>query len=332
MNTKIALSSIFLVASVLFLFQCAEKGHFATLESLKVPVPEDNLMDARKIALGKTLFFDKRLSQDESVSCATCHIPEKAFTDGKTFPDGVKGRKATRNAPTLLNIAYSPRFMFDGEVNTLEKQVLVPIQEHNEMGMDMRTLISKLRTIPFYVEEAKAVFNREFDPFTLTRSIAAYERTLVAMDSPFDRFYYRGDKNALSKEAKAGWKLFSKSYCIKCHSLPFFTTHQTENNGLTTLKDQDKGRFRIKGDTTDIGKFKVPTLRNIGLTAPYMHDGRFATLDEVLDHYQRGATGEKIYGKNPIILPFVLSEKERNNLKAFLLSLTEADLGTKFRE
>lgn len=288
-------------------------------------------MDERKIALGKALFFDKRLSLDESVSCATCHVPELAFTDGKKFPDGVLGRKANRNAPTLLNIAFSPTFMFDGEVNTLEKQVIVPIQEHNEMGMEMRALIVRLRAIPFYAEEAKAVFNREFDPFVLTRSIAAYERTLIAMDSPFDNFYYKGKKNAISESAKRGWKIFQDKGCIKCHTLPFFTHHKTENNGLTTLQDEDKGRFRIKGDSTDIGKFKVATLRNIELTAPYMHDGRFSTLDEVLDFYANGGV-KNAYGKSQLLEWEYLTKNDVYCLKEFLFSLTEKKLRKKFTE
>lgn len=287
-----------------------------------IPFPVDNAFDTLKYELGKKLFFDKRLSLDETVSCATCHQPKLAFSDGKALSDGVLGRKSNRNAPSLFNVAFSPVLMFDGELPTLEMQVIVPIQEHNEMGMKMKDLIQKMRKIPEYQEAAKKIFNRNFDPFVLTRSIATFERTLISDNSPFDQFYYQKKKNKLSGEAQKGWEIFSeKLYCIQCHSLPYFTTFQVENNGYTSLDSKDLGRFRIHGDSTDLGKFKVPTLRNIMLTAPYMHDGEMKTIEDVIDFYAQG--GRKVKNQSPIIQAFRLTEREKKQLILFFESLED---------
>jgi cytochrome c peroxidase len=296
---------------------------------LKDNTPVDNPLSPEKIALGKKLFFDKRLSLDETVSCASCHVPELAFTDGLQKAKGVFGRTTDRNSPSILNALYLPKVMFDGEISTLEMQVIVPIQEHTEMGMVMKDLIQKLRAIPEYQQEAKLIFQRDFDPWVLTRSISAYERSLISLDSPFDRYYYHKQKSAITNDAKSGWKLFSeKLHCTKCHNLPLFTTHQVTSNGLVSEKDEDKGRFRIHVDTADIGKFKIPSLRNISLTAPYMHDGRFRTMDEVLVHYMKG--GNKTINQDSIIQPFNLNHQQIKQLKAFFESLTEINLKTKY--
>jgi len=212
---------------------------------------------------------------------------------------------------------------------TLTRKNIVPIQENTEIGMQMKDLIQKLRAIPEYQEAAKNIFQRDFDPWLLTRSISAYERSLISLDSPFDRYYYRKQQDAISKEAKAGWKLFSdKLYCISCHSLPLFTTHRVTSNGLVSEKDEDKGRFRIHVDTNDIGKFKIPSLRNISVTSPYMHDGRFKTLDEVFAHYMKG--GNNTINQDTLIKSFYLNSKEIKQLKAFFESLTEINLLTKY--
>lgn len=287
----------------------------------EIDYPLDNKQDSLKIDLGRKLFFDTRLSADESVSCATCHKPGLAFTDGKEVSDGVFGRKTARNSPSILNAAYLPRVMFDGELKTLEMQVIVPIQEHNEMGMNMMQLIKKLRDIDEYQKAAKKIFNRDFDPWVLTRSIAAFERTLLAKDSKFDEFYYGKRENAISAKAKRGWELFSsKLYCTSCHPAPFFTNFELKNNGYTNLQSEDLGRFRIHGDSADIGVFKVPSLRNLSVTGPYMHDGKLECIEDVLKHYQNGGNRQKNQDKT--IVPFTLTKKEIEELKAFFATLS----------
>jgi cytochrome c peroxidase len=311
----------------LFLVRC--KTGPTEVSSIQIPTPADNPMSEEKVALGKALFFDKRLSIDESISCASCHNPAFAFTDQKKVSTGVEARMVERNAPSLLNSAFLQTVMFDAHLASLEVQVLVPIQEHTEMDIPMNELLKRLRKIEKYQQAAKSIFNRDFDAYVLTRSMAAFERSLISMNSRFDQ-YQQGKKSALTKEEERGWDLFSNQlYCTKCHPAPYFTTFVAENNGLYTEYGEDKGRFRIHGDTSDIGKFKVPSLRNIELTFPYMHDGSFMDLDKVLKHYSRGGVGHP--NQNKVIRPFVLSEKDKKAVKAFLFSLTDTSYMVNFR-
>jgi cytochrome c peroxidase len=286
-----------------------------------VPFPDDNPLTAEKIELGRKLFFDKRLSDDNSIACVDCHHPEKAFTDGKVKSSGIHGGMTDRNAPSLLNCAYLPRVMFDGELKTLEMQVIVPVQEHSEMSSDMLQLIKELRAVPEYEAAAQRIFGRTFDPYVLTRSIASFERSLVSQNSAYDR-YVAGDAKALTVSQKRGLKLFSEDlYCAQCHPGPHFTTYAVQNNGLYTDYGTDQGRFRIDNKEADRALFKVPGLRNITLTAPYMHDGSFATLEEVLDHYSAGGKGH--VNQSKIIVPFQLNEQQRKDLINFFGSLTD---------
>lgn len=313
----------------LFLSQC-RSGHAEIKGFSDIPSPPDNPISYEKIALGRDLFFDKQLSRDGSVSCATCHVPDFAFTDRKKVSEGVDGRKTERNSPSILNSAYLKTVMFDALLSSLEMQVIVPIQEHVEMDMKMSDLIDRLRKVPKYQDAARKIFNRDFDAWVLTRSIAAFERSLISSNSPFDRFFYENDKNALSVSEKKGWKIFSeKLYCTKCHPAPYFTTFKAENNGLYKDYGSDQGRFRIFHDTSDIGMFKVPSLRNIELTFPYMHNGSLISLDEVIQHYMEG--GKKHFNQNAVIRPFKLSKSEKEDLKAFLRSLTDTSYMKNFR-
>jgi cytochrome c peroxidase len=220
--------------------------------------------------------------------------------------------------------------MFDAHLQSLELQVIVPIQEKTEMGHNMKELIPQLRSIPEYQAAAKKIFNRDFDAYVLTRSISAFERTLVSFNSRYDQFQ-RGDKRALTKTEQAGMKLFTeKLYCAKCHPAPYFTNFVAENNGLYNDYEPiaDKGRFRIHLDSNDIGKFKVPSLRNIELTFPYMHDGSLKTLEQVITHYSKG--GQKHPKQSTVIAPFNLSEIEQKQLISFLISLTDTSYLKKF--
>ena len=308
------------ISGLAFFISCSTQNSGWTSVT-SIPTPADNPITDEKVALGRKLFFDKRLSLNETVSCATCHVPEYAFTDRLTTSTGIEGRKTERNSPSLLNSAFLKTAMFDAHLPTLEMQVIVPIQEHTEMGSNMKELIQKLRAIPEYQVAAKKIFNRDFDAYVLTRSISAFERTLLSLNSRFDQ-YMKGNKTILTSDEKAGWKLFSeKLYCLQCHPAPYFTTFEAANNGLCQEFGEDKGRFRIFLDSNDIGKFKIPSLRNSELTFPYMHDGSMKSLDEVISHYQEG--GKKHTLQSKIIQPFKLTSQEREQLKAFLFSLTD---------
>ncbi len=312
----------------LFLYQCKTSIH-SVQPMGEVISPTENPMTSEKIELGKKLFFDKQLSSDGTVSCATCHFPQFAFSDQKTFSDGVQGRKTQRNAPSILNAGYLPTVMYDGYIKTLELQVIVPIQEHVEMDMNMLDLLKRLKTNEEYQKSAKRIFNRDFDAFVLTRSISAFERSLISQNSRFDQ-YMSGNKKVLTKNEIAGWNLFSNVlYCTKCHPAPSFTTYLPENNGLYLDYGTDLGRFRIFNDSNDIGKFKVPSLRNLELTFPYMHDGSLKNIEEVIQHYQSG--GKNHPNKNKIIQKIDLNSNQIKQLKAFLLTLTDTSYMSQFR-
>lgn len=290
---------------------------------VQIPSPSDNPLTDAKIALGRQLFFDKRLSLDGTVSCATCHDPRKAFTDNLAKSRGISGQLSERNAPSLLNAAFLKTAMFDAHLQTLELQVIVPIQEPVEMGHNMKNLIKQLRQIPEYQAAAQAIYGRDFDAWVLTRSISAFERSLLSMNAPFDQFM-AGNQRAMSASQKAGWKLFSEElYCTKCHPAPYFTTFEAANNGLYAdySGKTDQGRFRIHHDSSDIGKFKIPSLRNLPLTFPYMHDGSLQTMDAVLAHYQKGGAKHPLQNKE--ITAFELSTKEKEQLLSFFNALVD---------
>lgn len=316
------LLSVFAFTSISgMLFQCTTSKNIDPNELVVVPAPTENPTTSEKAALGKQLFFDKRLSVDGTVACVSCHDPKKAFTDQLKTSQGIKGQHTERNSPSILNSGFLKTVMFDAHLETLEMQVIVPIQEKTEMGHNIKVLIPQLRAIPEYQAAAKRIFNRDFDAYVLTRSIAAYERTLVSMNSRFDK-YQKGKKNALTKDELAGWKLFSeKLYCTQCHPAPYFTTFEAANNGLYKEYGADKGRFRIHLDSADIGKFKIPSLRNIALTFPYMHDGSIEKLEDVIAHYSNGGKQHPLQDKR--IVKFSLSSKEQNQLISFLKALTD---------
>jgi len=288
-----------------------------------VPAPSDNPQNAEKIALGRKLFFDKRLSLDGSISCASCHDPQKAFSDQRSKSIGINGLLSERNAPSILNAAFLKTAMFDAHLATLELQAIVPIQEPVEMGHNLKILIKQLRQIPEYQAAAQAIFGRDFDAWVLTRSLAAFERSLLSMNAPFDQ-YMAGNKKAMSKDEMAGWRIFSDElYCTKCHPAPYFTTYEAANNGLYASYEgkTDQGRFRIHHDSSDIGKFKIPSLRNLPLTYPYMHDGSINSMEAALAHYQQGGAGHPL--QDPRILSFELSTKEKAQLLAFFNALVD---------
>jgi len=282
-----------------------------------VIAPEDNPTTQEKVALGEKLFFDPRLSIDNTVSCASCHHPERAFTDGKVLSDGVNGHTSMRNAPSLINVVYQPYFMFEGAIPNLERQSHVPIIDLNEMGFfRISDLVDKLAALEEYQKLAQQAFSRPFDAFVLTRALAAYQRTLIQWDSPFDDFYF--NQKPMDEKMQRGYQIFSeKLYCTQCHSEPFFTDYGMHNNGF--YDSLDWGRWRITGLEIDKGTFKTPSLKNIRLTAPYMHNGQVRTLGEVLDYYSKG--GNKHPNQDKRIQAFILNENERSDLIYFLKNI-----------
>ncbi|NUM50722.1 MAG: cytochrome-c peroxidase [Flavobacteriales bacterium] len=287
-------------------------------------IPVDNELTESRVLLGKTLFYDPILSSDSSVSCATCHRLNLAFTDGLELSKGVENRTGMRNTPTLTNIAYAYLLMFDGGAETLELQALAPIADHNEMNSDMKLVIERLKKNKKYISLFKKAYQRDLDAFGITRSIAAFQRTLISGNSPFDKYYFRGDTTALSASEQRGMKLFfSESLsCSECHGGFNFTNNHFENNGLYTVY-ADTGRARITNLSSDVGKFKVPTLRNVEYTSPYMHDGSFSSLEEVIAHYALG--GKNHVNKSVLVKGFNISEAEKQDLINFLKSLSDKE-------
>ncbi|MCH2234390.1 MAG: c-type cytochrome, partial [Crocinitomicaceae bacterium] len=240
----------------------------------------------------------------------------------KSISPGVEGRLASRNAPTLANVVYNPTVLFDGHLTTLEMQVLVPIEEHVEMDFNIVEVAKRLNNNSTYVQMSLKAYERVPDAFVITRAIAAFERTFISGNSKYDQAEYQG-KKVLSRSEKRGKKLFfEKLYCTQCHSGFNFTNYKTLNNGLYEVY-ADSGRMRVTKLEKDRAMFKVPTLRNIMLSAPYMHDGSLASIDEVIDHYESGGKNHK--NKSEILQPFKLTPKQRKDLIAFLHTLTDLD-------
>ena len=284
--------------------------------------PENNQLTQDRVDLGRMLFYDPVLSIDSTVSCASCHHQALAFSDNKSISPGVEGRLASRNAPTLANVVYNPTVLYDGHLTTLEMQVLVPIEEHVEMDFNIVEVAKRLNNNSTYVQMSLKAYERVPDAFVITRAIAAFERTFISGNSKYDQAEYQG-KKVLSRSEKRGKKLFfEKLYCTQCHSGFNFTNYKTLNNGLYEVY-ADSGRMRVTKLEKDRAMFKVPTLRNIMLSAPYMHDGSLASIDEVIDHYESGGKNHK--NKSEILQPFKLTPKQRKDLIAFLHTLTDLD-------
>ena len=284
-------------------------------------VPEDNPMSDAKIELGKKLFFEKLLSRDSSISCATCHNPKYAFTDGLVKAKGIKDREVTRNTPTLTNIAYNTSFLRDGVNPSLEAQVIVPIHEKNEFDFHILLAAERLKKKKEYVDLSLAAFGEVPNPKVISNAIASFERTLISGNSRYDQFTFQKDSSALSINELRGMHLFNKHNCVSCHSGFNFTNGEVVNNGLYQHYE-DIGKMRVTLDPKDNGAFKVPTLRNVALTAPYMHDGSLKSLESVIDHYIKG--GFDNANKDNRIKELDFSENDKQDLVAFLKCLTDS--------
>lgn len=297
-----------------------------------VPIPPDNPQSDAKIALGRQLVTDIRLSKNDVFSCTSCHEPTMA-SGGRT-PRGIGlGGELGRRAPLLISSGYYTSLFWDGRASSLEEQTgalpghMGPMTSPTEMGADIDQVTKKLNGIPEYKSQFNKVFGTDATPQNIAKAIAAFERTLVASNSPFQR-YVNGDKNALSPAAQQGFGIFQgKGACIKCHQPPLFIDNEFHNIGVPQVgpDKEDAGRAEISRNTEDRKKFKTPSLYNTASSAFFMHDGAFSTLKEVIDHYNKGGDPND-RNQDKFIGPLNLSAKDQNDLIEFLKSLTDENL------
>ncbi|MFH1809097.1 MAG: cytochrome c peroxidase [Pseudomonadota bacterium] len=286
-----------------------------------MPVPADNPQTDAKIRLGGQLYFDKRLSIDDTISCASCHGPATGWANPHATDTGVKGQVGGRNSGTVIDSGYM-RFQFwDGRVGSLEEQALGPIANPIEMGETLDAVIAKLEAIPGYQEQFQTVYGTGVTAPGIAKAIAAFERSIVSGPSPFDR-YLTGERDALSPAARRGLELFNgKAHCTPCHSGPMFSDQGFHNLGVgQDGAEPDIGREEVTKDPADRGKFKTPHLRNIAQTAPYLHTGQEKTLLDVVEFYDRGGIAND--NLDPLMLPLALTQGEKEDLVAFLEALT----------
>lgn len=280
-----------------------------------------------KEELGRKLFFDKGLSLDSSISCASCHIPEFAFSDTLALSRGVNGVLGLRNAPSVMNMKFRDAFFYDGRASTLEDQVHFPIQDSREMNLAYDKAVNRIANNAEYVSYFQKIYKSIPDAINIADAIAAFEKTLESSNTPFDA-YMSGDENAVNESAKRGRDIFlgDKAKCFDCHFGPDFTGDEYKNIGLFDGNEwSDRGRFDITKDSADLGKFKVPGLRNIGVTGPYMHNGKFKTLREVIEYYDDPYKfiSAPLNIDSTLRKPLGLSETEKADLLEFLLTLTD---------
>jgi len=274
-----------------------------------VPVPEDNPTTPEKVELGKLLYFDKRVSKDGTVSCATCHDPKMAWAEHEPTSEGIGHQKGGRNAPTVINAAYATSQFWDGRAKTLEEQATGPVENPIEMGHKMEAVVDAFSKIPEYQERFQKAFGTGVTKEGFAKAIAAFERTVLSGDSPYDRFV-QGDQNALTDAQKRGWEIF-RSNCSTCHTPPLFSNYRFFNAGVGTDKpNPDEGRRKVTGKDGDTGKFRTPSLRDVAETYPYFHDGSAAKLEDAVALMAGGG-------------------KDNANLSEMLSSLREAKLGEK---
>ncbi len=287
--------------------------------------PAANLSSAERVALGKALFFETRLSGDSSIACASCHDPAKGWSDGRTTAHGMGDRVLGRATPSLINAAYNPLQMWDGRFSSLEEQALGPMRSPEEMNAAMPAVVDFLAGNSAYRGAFEAAYPGEaISPETIAKAIAVFERTVIVSDTAFDR-WLAGDRQALSPAQLRGLAIFSdpaRGNCEVCHSAPNFTDNGFHNIGLASFgtPDADPGRYRQKPVGVMKGAFKTPSLRDVARTAPYFHDGSAATLRDVVEHYARG--GEVRTNLSPNLKTLSLSEQDKADLVAFLNALS----------
>jgi cytochrome c peroxidase len=342
-----ALFFIFLGLALFFSCRKDNVAYVPTPYKLDIPshfpdmiIPLDNPMTVEGVALGRKLFYEEMLSGDNTISCATCHAPTNSFTDPNQFSTGIDGIQGNRNSMALVNLGWQKFFFWDGRSSSLEEQILEPIPNPIEMHQSWKDAVTKLNNNVNYRNLFYKAFGEPgIDSIKVTKAIAQFIRTMISGESKYDVMYKFENSLSLSStdqtilptvtpEEWAGYDLFKSlngADCLHCHSGVFMHINKFSNNGMDATFS-DPGRGGITGNPNDMGRFKIPTLRNIALTAPYMHDGRFATLDQVIDHYSTGLVA------SPTIDPLMehlassgvqLDSQERDLLKKFLMTLTD---------
>ena len=300
----------------------------AGLAAKNIRIPDENPLTAGKIELGKMLYFDARLSRDNTISCASCHDPKQGWSNGERFATGVDGQVGGRSAPTIINAAHlnagSARFtkvpqFWDGRAEDLEGQALGPIQNPIEMDLSLEEAVAKLNKIAGYREKFQEVFGTDVTSEGIAKAIASFERTILSGDAPIDR-YLAGDTSAMSEAATRGWKVFNsgnKANCSACHKYPNFADGAYHNIGVgMEAESPDLGRYEISKLTGDKGRFKTPTLREIHRTAPYMHDGSEATLEDVVEYYVKGGVANPHLDEE--MKKLKLTDQEKQDLVTFM--------------
>jgi cytochrome c peroxidase len=340
------IGAIFFLLSLFFMPALGSAGH---LEPFKhTPVPKNNPQTPQKVELGKMLFFDRRLSGDGTMSCATCHIPELGFSDGQAISLSYPTTKNWRNSPTLINVAFNKFLFHDGRAETLEDQALFPMMSSFEMNQNLDFVEEEIRSVPEYIKLFKEVFGT--DDITRERmamAMAAFERTLISRNAPLDR-YLNGNTDALSPEAQKGYEIFiGKGKCADCHygvnlvddkfhalNVPEHPEFQSDPRVAATRRfvaklnhyedfrnlREDPGRYLITKERKDWRAFKTPTLRDISKTGPYMHNGVFETLEDVIDFFNLGGGPG-----NTVLKPLILNGTEKSALKVFMIEALSGD-------
>ena len=291
-----------------------------------VPMPQTNVNFVQKVNLGKQLYFDGRLSKNNAISCAFCHNPGTGFADARQFSLGAFGTAGGRQAPTVYNTSFNPFQFWDGRATSLEEQAIGPIHNPIEMAETHETVVPKIAKIPGYQKQFRAVFGAGVSLQGIADAIAAFERTIVSANSAFDK-YAMGESKAMDEAAIRGMQLFKgKARCVLCHNGPNFTDNQFHNLGVPQegLLKEDLGRYNVSRRERDKGAFKTPTLRSVTETAPYMHDGVFKTLEDVIEFKNKG--GEPNPNLSPLMKPLSLTPEEKAYLLAFLKALQGAPL------
>ncbi|MBI3754329.1 MAG: c-type cytochrome [Deltaproteobacteria bacterium] len=333
MITKCCLAILaFISLSVSLIVHPAFADDLSQWKLPSVPVPKDNPQTQAKIALGHQLVFDVRLSKNNSISCAACHVPS-AGGAGITARAFGHGGELGRWAPAWDNAAYYTSLFWDGRASSLEEQTgalpghMGPITAPGEMGSKIEDVVEKLNSVPEYKKQFNKVFGTDATPEAIAKAIAAFERTLVAYNSPLQK-YVRGDKKAISAAAKRGFKLFNgKAACVTCHTPPNFSDNMFHNIGIPQIGPlkEDAGRAAVTNDPADKGKFKTPALYNCASRAFFTHDGAFDSLEQIVEHYNKGGN-PKDPNQDPLIFPLKLTDAEKKDLIAFLESLTDKKL------
>ena len=287
-------------------------------------IPAENPLNEKKVALGKKLFYDPVLSKNSSLSGASCHRPELAFTDGLSMSNGANNQPLSRNSPTLVNVVYNTAFMHDGGPKTLENQIMLPFDNELEFNLSLPEAADKLAKIDGYRKAFQETYGTAPTAKGIIDAISSFERTLLSGNSKYDQYTFQGQQGALNaSELRGNTLFFSKELsCSECHSGFNFTNYSLQNNGTFEL-GSDSGRYKVTRFINDIGLFKVPTLRNLSVTKPYMHDGRFSTLMEVILHYESG--GHPYPTRSNLVRGFSLTDGQKKDLEAFLLSLTDEE-------